>query len=408
VGERRPARDGRPTGVAVHSDTPTMTTATREPRPSHAPIVLERRAFDAIPRDGWEILLAATPHATPFSRWTFHRAWWDAYRDSAEDHYLVVTDPAATGMASGPLRAIVPLMIRLVPGEGRVLYMGASYHADYATILAAPADLPATAAALASTLLPVEDADLAWGLDAIDFRRLRRSEPTGAILASAFAAVAPGGSWLVERIVEDVCPILTLASDWESQLASMSRVARHELRRKLRRAERSGPVTLRHLPLEPSTVDRFIELHQARWGAAGLFPATADGERSRMFIHRLSELEAALGPAAQLLIVEVSVGDRVIAASVSFDDGTTCCFYNAGMDPAARDLSPGVISTAMLIRDRIGEGTRRFDFLRGDEAYKYEWGAVDEVIERVIVRRALTGAPVHRAPAPGQVRTTAQ
>ena len=167
----------------------------------------------------------------------------------------------------------------------------------------------------------------------------------------------------------------------------MSRVARHELRRKLRRAERSGPVTLRHLPLEPSTVDRFIDLHQARWGAAGLFPATADGERSRTLIHRLTELEAALGPAAQLLFAEVSVGDRVIAASVAFDDGTTCCFYNAGMDPAARDLSPGVIATAMLIRDRIDAGTRRFDFLRGDEAYKYEWGAVDEVIERVIVRR---------------------
>ena len=27
------------------------------------------------------------------------------------------------------------------------------------------------------------------------------------------------------------------------------------------------------------------------------------------------------------------------------------------------------------------------DFLRGDEPYKYEWGAVDEPIQRVLVRR---------------------
>jgi CelD/BcsL family acetyltransferase involved in cellulose biosynthesis len=27
------------------------------------------------------------------------------------------------------------------------------------------------------------------------------------------------------------------------------------------------------------------------------------------------------------------------------------------------------------------------DFLRGDEAYKYEWGAVDRPIQRMLVRR---------------------
>jgi CelD/BcsL family acetyltransferase involved in cellulose biosynthesis len=30
---------------------------------------------------------------------------------------------------------------------------------------------------------------------------------------------------------------------------------------------------------------------------------------------------------------------------------------------------------------------RRFDFLRGDESYKYEWGARDEPIQRLLVRR---------------------
>jgi CelD/BcsL family acetyltransferase involved in cellulose biosynthesis len=32
-------------------------------------------------------------------------------------------------------------------------------------------------------------------------------------------------------------------------------------------------------------------------------------------------------------------------------------------------------------------GKTRFDFLRGNEPYKYEWGAVDEPIQRVLVRR---------------------
>ena len=37
-------------------------------------------------------------------------------------------------------------------------------------------------------------------------------------------------------------------------------------------------------------------------------------------------------------------------------------------------------------------GRRRVDFLRGDESYKYEWGAVDEPIRRILVTRTEGGA----------------
>jgi CelD/BcsL family acetyltransferase involved in cellulose biosynthesis len=35
----------------------------------------------------------------------------------------------------------------------------------------------------------------------------------------------------------------------------------------------------------------------------------------------------------------------------------------------------------------LAAGVRRLDFLRGDEPYKYDWGAVDEPIQRLLVRR---------------------
>jgi CelD/BcsL family acetyltransferase involved in cellulose biosynthesis len=35
----------------------------------------------------------------------------------------------------------------------------------------------------------------------------------------------------------------------------------------------------------------------------------------------------------------------------------------------------------------LASGKRRMDFLRGNEGYKYEWGAVDEPIQRLLVRR---------------------
>jgi CelD/BcsL family acetyltransferase involved in cellulose biosynthesis len=170
-------------------------------------------------------------------------------------------------------------------------------------------------------------------------------------------------------------------------LDSLGKKERHEIRRKLRRAEGHGPVDFRLVEPTPVEIDRFIDLHQARWRENGLFPDTAGGERSRRFLHRLAELEIAEGGDRQLQLGWLDVGGRTIFGALGFDDGETTYFYNAGMDPGARELSPGVIGAAAYIRDRLGAGRRRFDFLRGDESYKYEWGAVDEPIHRLLVAR---------------------
>jgi CelD/BcsL family acetyltransferase involved in cellulose biosynthesis len=326
-----------------------------------------------------------TPSATPFSSWTFHRAWWDAYGETAEPRYLVACRPGSDDVV-----AIVPLMRRVTtdPVHGarphHTLFMAASYHADYATVLGTPADLPLVAGGIACALR--DDPAVAW--DAIDLRRLRHDDPVLTALESGFRASWGGFRVRVEQ--EDVCPVVTMppGGDWDDYLAILDKDARHEIRRKLRRAEAVGPVRFRGLPLEAASVDSFIALHQARWGDHGLFPDTPDGARSRRFLHRLTALEAAERGRAQLVLGQVTVGARVVFSTVSFDDGRTCYFYNAGMDPSARELSPGVTGTAAFLRDRMAAGRERFDFLRGDEPYKYEWGAVDEPVERILVTRA--------------------
>ena len=39
------------------------------------------------------------------------------------------------------------------------------------------------------------------------------------------------------------------------------------------------------------------------------------------------------------------------------------------------------------VRRALESGIARMDFLRGDEPYKYEWGAVDHPIQRLLIRR---------------------
>jgi CelD/BcsL family acetyltransferase involved in cellulose biosynthesis len=400
-----------PTGQAREPRTGPSTSSLKPDRGSA--LRVEPCAFDAIPRDTWDDFAARNPWATPFSSWAFQRAWWDGYGASAHDQTLVVraAGSAAGGREAGDLVAIVPLMHRHeveaddaataskirhgepstltpVPPTAKAVFFGASYHADYATVLAAPEDLPAVADAVADHLADSRardprDVEL-W--DAIDLRRLRCGDPTADALAAAFAARDRRERWTVTLEREDVCPVVRIAEglDFEGYLASLDKKSRHEIRRKLRRAEAAGDVAL--VPsLDPiADLDEFIELHQAKWAENGLFPPTPGGDASRTFIRRWFEES---GPNGSVRLRFVTVGGKRVGAGITVTGNDREMFYNAGADPAARDLSPGVLFIAEAISAAIASGIRAFDFLRGNEPYKYKWGSVDEPIQRLLVRR---------------------
>lgn len=373
---------------------------------STSALVARRVPFNAIPRADWDRLLAVTASATPFARWTFHRAWWDAYGTTAHDEYLSLCAPY-----SDEVRAIVPLMHRhevepedaltrtvirehspsgqQVQGDAKAVMFGASYHADYATVLAAASDHGSVAGSVANWLAETSDrldGNRPW--DVVDLRRLRAVDPALPHLGAAFADAADREGWSVLREQEDVCPVVTVNGDtWDDYLATLDKTARHEIRRKLRRAAAIGDLSIEIVSPTAEVIDEFIRLHNLRFGAQGLFPENEGGARSRRFIHRLAELERTALDGGAMHVALVRCGSRLIFAGVGFDDGQTTYLYNAGIDPEASTASPGISGVALLIQERIAAGIRRFDFLRGQERYKYEWGAVDEPIFRLLVTR---------------------
>jgi CelD/BcsL family acetyltransferase involved in cellulose biosynthesis len=386
---------------------PDLTTDGDAPRDADraaAPLRVERRGVGQISQAAWDGLAARNPWATPFSGWAFQRAWWDAYGSNAYEETLVVLPPSAAPDAE-PI-AIVPLMHRHevepddaltgtgmrhgsdmaltpVPPTATAMFFGGSYHADYATILAAPADLPAVADVVAEFL--AEPSELRpW--DVIDLRRLRCGDPAADALAETFGAREIAEGWTLNLEREDVCPVVTFPTDvdLDGYLATLDKKDRHEIRRKVRRAEAVGEVRLDDSADPLADLETFIELHQKKWGADGLFPETPGGAQSRVLFRRLFELFGARGP---LHLTFLSVGGRRIAAGIHFETPDSYLYYNAGVDPDASDLSPGILMIHRYVERALRAGIRRLDFLRGDEPYKYIWGAVDEPVQRVLVRR---------------------
>jgi hypothetical protein len=413
--------------------TPTLDADPDCARPGAATrLIAERRSFDAIPREAWDRIAALNPWASPFSSWAFQRAWWDAYGANAHDQTLVVIDPdapvvAPPGSDCVDLVAIAPLMHRHVVEESdaqtrtsirhgspveltpvaptaKAVYFGASYHADYATLLADPLDLPEVAEAIVEALcahaMPDPEHPAPW--DVVDLRRLRRGDPTAEALAAAFGRHEIGEGWTLNLEQEDVCPVATLPAPADERptiddfLATLDKVDRHEIRRKVRRAESAGPVELVESTDPQADLEAFIELHQARWGDEGLFPPTRGGDQSRTFVHRLFELmqqvpsDSGSGPAASVHLTFLTIGGRRVGSAIHFETADALLYYNAGLDPDARQLSPGVVLVERLARRALERGLRRLDLLRGNETYKYEWGARDEPIQRLLVRRAVS------------------
>ena len=88
----------------------------------------------------------------------------------------------------------------------------------------------------------------------------------------------------------------------------------------------------------------------------------------------------------QLMFMEVD-GSKA-ATLFNFDYNGRIWVYNSGLDPAAfGQLSLGVVLTAKAIEWATENGRSEFDFLRGNETYKYRFGAKDTEIYRITLKK---------------------
>jgi len=72
---------------------------------------------------------------------------------------------------------------------------------------------------------------------------------------------------------------------------------------------------------------------------------------------------------------------------MNFDYAGHIWVYNSGIDFRYRDYSPGWVLLGYLLQWANAHKRQAFDFMRGDEDYKYRFGAVDRRVVRAVVRR---------------------
>ena len=90
-----------------------------------------------------------------------------------------------------------------------------------------------------------------------------------------------------------------------------------------------------------------------------------------------AEAAPALMALGALRLYALRLDERIVAALYGFIAKGRFHHYLAGFDPDLGKLGLGTLIIGHALEQAAREGAEVFDFLRGSEAYKYRWGAVD-------------------------------
>ena len=298
----------------------------------------------------WNGLLARSRLPAVFLTWQWQTEWSQAFTVERPIQILAATD------AAGTLAGLLPLY---EDGPERQRILGGVDVSDYLDLIAPDGGEAEVWTAL---LQHRSSQAVAW-----DLHGIRSASPTATLLPEL--APAHGLTASVER--EDRCPVLALPKSWDEYLARLSGKDRHELRRKIRRLERElpGASTSSHATVAgwDEAMTRFLTLHRlSKVGKARFMD-----ERMERFFRSATARLAAAGW-ARLWFLEFE--GAAVAAFLCLEYGGSVGLYNSGFDPARAALAPGIVLLAHVIRDAIDRGFPVFDFLRGEEPYKYGFG----------------------------------
>ncbi len=193
-----------------------------------------------------------------------------------------------------------------------------------------------------------------------------RFDSLPAAAADMFTAALTQAGIEHRRSLHTNTAVLPLPGSFDEYLGVIGKKERHETRRKRRRFERSlGPPRLVGFTQPGPVLEEFFRLHRL-----------SHGDKGRFMTDRMAALfnDLLTGEGWRL---EALYGDesRLVAAAVAYEDATGYYLYNSAYDPGFRQVSPGVVLLSELIRSAIEAENEVFDFLKGDETYKFRLGA---------------------------------
>jgi CelD/BcsL family acetyltransferase involved in cellulose biosynthesis len=305
----------------------------------------------------WWSLWERCPSATPFQSPAWLLPWWEVFAPGRLT--------AIAAWRENDLCGLAPFYLE--PDTDRLLPVGVSL-SDYLDVLIDPdwEEAVATAVVQAASALPWRE----WSLE--DF---------AAGACAMRLPVPPGTSETASP--HHPAPVIPL-SGGDDLCGCVPARRRRQLRRAIAAAERLGEISIEQKEDVPQQfLDELFRLHGSRWAGQGVL----NGEDVLRF-HRLALPRLVARGLARCWLM--SIDGKPVGAYYGLGDRHRTYAYIGGFDPDYSEVSPGSILVGHAIGQALREGAREFHFLRGDEAYKFSWGAKERWTRRRVFTRIET------------------
>ncbi len=315
----------------------------------------------------WNELLADSQANQIFLTCEWLTTWWQVYQPG-ELCVLVLRESE-----HGRWLGAAPWFISTdANGQRALCFVGCVDVTDYLDILTRQGYEAEVFAALAGWL-----AEHAGEFDRAHLCNIPQASPVLAHLPALLEA--HGLAVTTEQ--SEVCPVIVLPETFIDYVQSLSSKDRHELRRKVRRA---AGVTSWYIVGPEHDLDaeitKFLDLMAASTPSKAEFLADANNyEFFKQIVPRLARC-------GWLQLAFMTVGGEAVAAYLNFSYLNRIMVYNSGLNPDLHaNLSPGIVLLCNLIEHAILQGRSEFDFLRGNESYKYDMGGRDTAIYDLLI-----------------------
>ena len=308
----------------------------------------------------WQRIYDSMPASSAFDSLEWNRVWWTHF--GADSKLMLRASVRPNGSAS----LIAPMKLDSGHDEGVCTFLGGTDLVDY---LGFKHDDEFRIDDVKNLLQSLYDENDISAL-------VLESLPEDSHTIHAVKEVAGEIGWELHIWDEGVAPRISLPSSVDEYFSSLTKKHRHELRRKLRRLHNAGEVEQIELKSPDDVANRigdFIDLHR---GSSIDKQEFMTAERENFF----REIAVKLAEMDQTRLNFLNLNGESVATSLAFKVGSTKYLYNSGYEPERAWLAVGLLNHAINILASIDEGIKVYDFMRGDERYKYHLGAVDRRI----------------------------
>lgn len=186
------------------------------------------------------------------------------------------------------------------------------------------------------------------------------------------------------------CPYLALPPTWDALTQRLGKKMRSNLgyyERLLIKTFPDASYSLADTDTLEAGMTALFALHQSRWNARWL-PGVLGTKQVQTF-HR--EVAARFLAHGWLRLHLLTIEGTIRAALYCFCLRGHTYYYLGGFAPELGKFSPGTLLTAQAIQYAISEGCTEFDFLRGNEPYKYRWLPEERFNHRLLLLRSYDG-----------------